>query len=79
MISGSKRNNRSRALKQRTPSPALVQPLEERVLFAHLGHVTTLPDAAERGAAGVTAAIQAPADHHRSKFFATWIEPDIAP
>ena len=45
----------------------LVQKLEDRVLFAHLGHEVTLPAAANHGQHGLQTAIEAPANHRRSR------------
>ncbi len=45
----------------------LIQRLENRILFAHLGHEVTLPAAASHGQQGLEAAIAAPGDHRRSR------------
>ena len=47
--------------------PAMIDQLESRIYFAHFGHVVTLPDAAAHGAQGLQSAIDAPADHRRSR------------
>ena len=69
-----KRSER-RGTPARRLSPAEVERLEGRVLFAHLGNVVNLPDAAEPGLGGLKQAITAPADHHRAKFVAGYIDP----
>ena len=52
---------------------AVVDRLEGRLYFAHLGHVVELPDAAANGAAGheVVASTYTFADHRRSRLIVT--------
>lgn len=58
--------------KETAPGPvaesrALMDRLEGRIYFAHLGHEVFLPAAAENGSEGIQTAIAAPGDHRRGK------------
>jgi len=66
-ISMFRRTATPRPAPQQAERPAMIDRLEGRIYFAHLGHVVTLPDAAQHGSQGLETAIDAPADHRRSR------------